>query len=150
MPFNTKNYNLNNFPNSYYLFHIDERWSFFNENVYINLEKKIENLSKFTNIVISSNISGNNFYNRLYIKFKSTDKIYFKNDTSVDDLIYIIFKSHTVISSHTGFIVHVAAAFKKKIIDIVPSKKFNELDRWIPFNSNYLRLDLNNFLNTKF
>jgi hypothetical protein len=46
--------------------------------------------------------------------------------------------------------VHVGAAFKKKIIDIVPSKKFNELDRWIPFNSNYLRLDLNNFLNVKF
>ena len=27
---------------------------------------------------------------------------------------------------------------------------FDELDRWIPFNSNYLRLDLNNFLNVKF
>ena len=150
LPFNTKNHNLYNFPNSYYLFHIDERWSFFDENVYINLEKKIENLSKFEDIVISSNLNGNNFFNRLYIKFKSTNKIHFKNDASVDDLIYIIFRSHTVISSHTGFIVHVGAAFKKKIIDIVPSKKFNELDRWIPFNSNYLRLDLNNFLNVKF
>ena len=150
LPFNTKNYYLYDLPDSYYHFHIDERWSFFDENVYINLEKKIENLSKFDDIVISCNLNGNNFYNRLYVKFKSTNKIHFKNNTSVDSLIYIIFRSHTAISSHTGFIVHVAASFKKKIIDIVPSKKFNELDRWIPFNSNYLRLDLNNFLNVKF
>jgi hypothetical protein len=46
--------------------------------------------------------------------------------------------------------VHVAAAFKKKIIDIVPDNIFNELERWIPFGVNYSRYSLNNFLNAKF
>ena len=40
--------------------------------------------------------------------------------------------------------MHSAAAFNKKIIDIVSPQIFNELDRWIPFNVNYKRFDINN------
>jgi ADP-heptose:LPS heptosyltransferase len=139
-----------NFPNPYFHFHIDDRWCFFDKKIYYNLEKKIDNLSKNNRIFVTSNFNGNNFFNDLYEKFKNNTNIYFKNNATVDDLIDIIYKSHTVISSHTGFIVHVAAAFKKKIIDIVPDNIFNELERWIPFGVNYSRYSLNNFLNAKF
>ena len=139
-----------NLPNSYFHFHIDNRWSFFDKKVYYNLEKKIESLSINNNIFVTSNFNGNNFFNDLYEKFKSNTNIYFKSDATVDDLIDIIFKSHTVISSHTGFIVHIAAAFKKNIIDIVPGNIFDELDRWIPFNVNYSRYNINYFLDAKF
>ena len=147
LPFVAKEVNL---PSSFYHFHIDERWSLFNENVYTNLKKKIETISEIDSILITSNLNGNKFFNNLQKNLSVKNNIFFRNDASLDDLINIIYRSHTVISSHSGLIVHVAASFKKKIIDIVSPDIFDELDRWIPFNSNYLRLDLNNFLNTKF
>ena len=39
---------------------------------------------------------------------------------------------------------------KKNIIDLVSPNINDELDRWIPFNINYKRFDINNFDNNEF
>lgn len=130
----------------YFHLHIDERWSSF-DSVYCNkFKEKIKHLSLRNKIVITSNLGGNNFFNNLMSSFLNFENISFKNNASINELINIIYYSHTVISSHTGFIVHVGASFEKKIIDIVHSNIHNELDRWIPFECNYTRFKPNEFL----
>ena len=89
----------------------------------------LEDFSKFINLK-----SNNDFKN-----------IKFVTQSSIDDLINIIYYSHTVISIHTGLIVHTAASFNKKIVDIVLPENFNELDRWIPLEVNYKRFNIYNF-----
>ena len=68
----------------------------------------------------------------------------------IDLLAYFLKNSDTNISFHAGPIVNISAALNKKIIDIMPKHKFNELGRWIPIISNYKRYsveDINNILN---
>ena len=77
-------------------------------------------------------------------KFKSNDNFLFKDKVSIEDLLNIIFYSQTVLSSHSGFIVHAAAAFQKNIIDLVPENINNELDRWVPYNISYKRFNNEN------
>ena len=47
--------------------------------------------------------------------------IMFNKNASLNELVNIIYNCHTSLSNHTGFTVHVAASFKKNIIDIVSS-----------------------------
>ena len=68
-----------------------------------------------------------------------------ENNISLDDLLNVIYHSKTTISSHAGLIVHAGAAFEKKVIDIVPENINNELDRWIPFDIDYKRINITNF-----
>ena len=94
-------------------------------------------------VCITTNHNGNFFYNNLVKFLKNNNNITFISNSSVDDLIKIIYNSMIVISCHTGFLVHFAACFNKKIIDVVPKSIFNELDRWIPFDINYSRYEIN-------
>ena len=55
----------------------------------------------------------------------------------------MIYFSRACLSSHSGLIVHLAAAFKIKIYDLVHKSIFNELDRWAPYNIKYKRIDIN-------
>ena len=135
---------------NYYNIHIDERWLNFNKIFYKKFEKKICILAKNNNLVITSNLGGNKYFDKLSHYYKNINNIYFKNNASIDELINIIYYSHTVISSHSGLTVHVAASFDKNIIDIVLPSDFNELDRWIPFTIKYKRFSINNFLYQKF
>ena len=75
--------------------------------------------------------------------FRNNLNIEIIKDPSIDDLISLIYYSHTCISSHSGLVVHLSAALKKRIIDIVPRHIFDELDRWIPFDINYKRTNIN-------
>ena len=150
LPFKSDKISFDNLPTSYYLFHIDERWNNFSKDVYFSLEKKIEELAVSNKVLITSNINGNIFYEKLLKKFDLNNNVKLVKDSTIDELVYLVYKSHTVVSSHTGMIVHTAAAFNKKIIDIVSEDIFDELDRWIPFNINYSRFNINNFLNSKF
>ena len=125
--------------------HIDERWKKFDKIFYVNFVDKINNFSITNKIIITSNFNGNNFYFNIMNKFKSNNNFLFKDKVSIKDLLNIIFYSQTVLSSHSGFIVHAAAAFQKDIIDLVPKNINSELDRWVPYNINYKRFNNENF-----
>ena len=141
---------VSKFSNGYCLIHIDERWDKFSFSVALNLKKKILLLSNSMNIVISSNIGGNKVLKYLINDFYNKTNIEFIKDTNLHSTISLVYNSSSCISSHSGLIVHTAAAFKKKIIDIVSKDIFNELDRWIPYNVDYKRLDINNFIEIDF
>ena len=51
---------------------------------------------------------------------------------------------------HSGSIVHISAAFKVPIVDIVEKEKNNEVDRWIPSVSIYKRVNFENIDNLKY
>ena len=71
--------------------------------------------------------------------------IRFNENASLKELINIIYNCHTSLSNHTGLTVHVAAAFKKNIIDIVSPELNLHYDRWIPNKINYKRYNVKNF-----
>ena len=142
LPYNeTNNQKFKN----YLHIHIDEKWKKFDNIFYVNFVDKINNLSNTNKIIITSNFNGNKFYFNIMDKFKSNDNFLFKDKVSIKDLLNIIFYSQTVLSSHSGLIVHAAAAFKKNIIDLVPENSNNELDRWVPYNISYKRFNIENF-----
>jgi len=142
LPYNeTNNQKFRN----YLHIHIDERWKKFDNIFYVNFVDKINNLSNTSKIIITSNFNGNEFYFNIMDKFKSYDNFLFKDKVSIKDLLNIIFYSQTVLSSHSGFIVHAAAAFQKNIIDLVPENINNELDRWVPYNISYKRFNNEDF-----
>ena len=142
LPYNeTNNQKFRN----YLHIHIDERWKKFDNIFYDNFVDKINNLSNTSKIIITSNFNGNEFYFNIMDKFKSYDNFLFKDKVSIKDLLNIIFYSQTVLSSHSGFIVHAAAAFQKNIIDLVPENINNELDRWVPYNISYKRFNNEDF-----
>ena len=142
--------NITKFNRNYILLHLDSRWNEFSQNVISSLIKKIDNISSNNNLVISSNVGGNDVFKNVKHKFSNHDNIEIIEGPNLNDTLNLIYFSSTCISSHSGLIVHSAAAFNKKIIDIVSPQIFNELDRWIPFNVNYKRFDINNFYNFDF
>ena len=116
----------------------------------IDVKEKLLKLSLSTNLVVSSNIGGNKVFEFLNKELFNKPNIEFIKDPSLDDTISLIYYSNSCISSHSGLIVHTAASFNKKIIDIVSIDIFNELDRWIPYNVDYKRLDIHNFIEINF
>ena len=108
-------------------------------------KKKLISLSNISKIVITSNIGSNNVFD--YIKKELIDikNIQFFDEPNLHNILSLVYFSDTCISSHSGLIVHSGAAFKKNIIDLVSTNINDELDRWIPFNINYKRFDINNF-----
>ena len=149
LPFNNP-VNESNFNESYFLFHIDQRWEMFDQTVQNKLYEKILYLSKINKIVITSNIGNNKIFNFLKTKLENIKNIKIIESPDLSKTLSLIYHSNTCISSHSGLIVHAAAAFKKNIIDLVSPEINNELDRWIPFNINYKRYDINNFYNFDF
>ena len=136
---------VSKFDESYFFIHIDNRWDLFDPSVIDSLKNKISSLALNNKIVLCSNIGGNYVFNKLKIKLNNISNIQIVHGPSIHDTISLIHSSHTCVSSHSGLVVHAGAAFKKKIIDLVPLNIFNELDRWIPFNITYKRYDINDF-----
>ena len=133
------------FSREYIHFHLDEKWINFNTDIHNNLIKFLELISINENVVITSNLGDNFLFNTVNYKFKKNKNFYFVKSPNFFDLISIIYFAKTCVSSHSGFIVHLAACYNKNIIDIVHKNIFNELDRWIPFNTKYKRYDIENF-----
>ena len=142
--------NISSFDENYFLFHIDERWEMFDSIIINKLKNKILFLSKNNKIVITSNIGSNKIFEYLKIELKKTNNIKIIESPDLHETLSLIYYSNTCVSSHTGLIVHAGAAFNKNIIDLVSLNINNELDRWIPFNINYKRIDINNFHNFDF
>ena len=149
LPFNPKSKTI--FLNKkYLLFHLDKRWELFPLIVRENLKKKLISLSNNSKIVITSNIGSNNFFNYIKKELINIKNIQFFDEPNLHNVISLVYFSETCVSSHSGLIVHSGAAFKKNIIDLVSPNINDELDRWIPFNINYKRFDINNFDNNEF
>ena len=72
--------------------------------------------------------------------------IRFNKNAAIRELINIIYNCHTSLSNHTGFTVHVAASFKKNIIDIVSPELDSHYNRWIPNKIKYKRYNFDNFI----
>lgn len=142
--------NISKFDRDYYLFQIDQRWEQFNSDIIKNLIKKILFLSIDSKIVITSNVGSNQVFYKLKDDLSNNSSIELINGPNINETLSLIYYSRTCVSSHSGLIVHSAAAFKKNIIDLVHPNIFNELDRWIPFETNYKRFDINNFINSEF
>ena len=141
LPFiSNKNFLFDN----YILIHIDERWDNYDKIYLDSFSKKIREFSIKYKLIFTSNYEGNYFYNQLQKEFTKLNNIKFIEKSSIDDLLNIIFHCTTLISSHTGFVVHAASAFNKKVIDIINTDIDRELDRWIPFDISYKRVYFNN------
>ena len=134
----------------YLLFHLDKRWELFPLIVRENLKKKLISLANNSKIVITSNIGSNNFFDNIKKELINIKNIQFIDEPNLHNILSLVYFSDTCISSHSGLIVHSGAAFKKNIIDLVSPNINDELDRWIPFNINYKRFDINNFDNNEF
>lgn len=153
----SKNHNLpiknvsvvSKFKENYVLLHIDKRWDSYSKNTIISLIEILNEISKSNKIVISSNPGGSNTFKLITDNLISNTNIELIHQPNLHDVLSLVYYSSTCISSHTGLIVHSAAAFKKNIIDVVPSEIFSELDRWIPFNINYKRLNIENLSHLK-
>ncbi len=144
LPFNSyKNILFEN----YILIHIDERWDLFDKIFLENFSKKIKEFNKKNKLIFTSNYQGNHYFNKLKTNFHNSNNIKFIDKSSINDLLNIIYHCNTVISSHTGFVVHAGSAFNKTIIDVINTDIDKELDRWIPFDINYKRVYLNNLSN---
>jgi len=157
-----KNYNLKIITNEHYLpfdgiidpnftdyfhIHIDERWNKFDINFYNKFLNCLLTENYSNKYYITSNINGNIFFKNIRDNLKKRPNIKFNENASIKELINIIYNCHTSLSNHTGFTVHVAASFKKNIIDIVSPELDLHYDRWIPFNIIYKRYNINDFTN---
>ena len=157
-----KNYNLNIITDEHYLpfdgkidpkftdyfhIHIDERWSKFEISFYNKFLNGLLAISNAKKIYITSNINGNKFFNNIKNKLEMNTNIKFNKNASLNELVNIIYNCHTSLSNHTGFTVHVAASFKKNIIDVVSPELNLHYDRWIPNKIKYKRYNFDNFTN---
>jgi ADP-heptose:LPS heptosyltransferase len=129
----------------YFHIHIDERWSKFDKNFYNKFLDRLLATNEAEKYLITSNINGNKFFKNIKNSLKMKTNIKFNENASLSELINIIFNCHTSLSNHAGFTVHVAASFKKNIIDIVSSELNLHYDRWIPRNIIYKRYNINDF-----
>ena len=136
--------------NGYIHLHIDERWIHFDFNFYKKILNFIENNLVDNKFYITSNLNSNTFFDNLENHFndKKNKNIRFNSRANITELINIIHNCKISISNHTGFTIHVAASFKKKIIDIVSPKKDLHYDRWVPLNIDYSRYDFDNFFSS--
>ena len=141
---------------SFCLFHFDEKWNNLKLSDYENSLKIINKLSKKYKVIISVGIKKFIFLNDLNEKFSTfsflnnefslereinnNDILLLKN-LPINLLAYFIKNSELNVSFHSGPIVHISPVYNKKIIDLIPRKKNNELDRWIPLNSEYQRIN---------
>ncbi len=130
------------FQNSYFHFHLDEKWFSFDPAIKNNLIIFLSSVSTENTIVITSNLGDNYLFEEIYNYFYKNKKFEFFRSPTFDELISIVFFSNTCISSHSGFIVHLAACYNKNIVDLVDPKIFNELDRWVPYDISYKRYDI--------
>ena len=127
--------------------HIDERWQHFDCYFYKKILNFIEINLVHNRFYLTSNFNGNTFFNNLenYFNKKKNKNIRLNSTANIDELVNIIYNCKISISNHTGFTVHVAASFKKKIIDIVSPRKNLHYDRWVPLNIDYSRYNFYNF-----
>tara|TARA_Y100000591_G_C21670002_1_gene612439 strand:- start:260 stop:802 length:543 start_codon:yes stop_codon:yes gene_type:complete len=142
-------------PNNFFLFHIDNKSDNLSKEEFISILDFIDKIKSQNHVILSLGIEKIKHYQFLKEKYKiiSFDNlnnlellkdIVVIKDLPLNLLAYFIKYSLANISMHSGSIVHISAAFNKSFIDIIPSHKFKELNRWIPVISKYRRVDIKN------
>ena len=157
-------YNFLNKKDNFILFHFDEKWIYeqylksykdIEPYSYSNLVYFLEQIVKKTNIDLL--ITPGNINNKFTEKFKNdflevhkniynfnNKKIFFLNHLSFNQLEFAISKCSTFISCH-GAPTHIAAAFNKKIIDIIDISEKDFFDKWSSHFRNYNQLHRSDF-----
>ena len=146
-----------NLDKKYCVFHLDEKMNQLNNDELENINTLIKNLSKKLKIVLTTGIYSfkyENYFDQKYKNYNYEDLL--KNNLNVDEnqiilknmpidlFAFFLNNSEINISFHAGPVVNISAALDKRIIDIMPKSKFNELGRWIPIKSNYKRYSFDN------
>jgi len=156
--------------NKYYIFHFDERWNNFYIDDFNNCLKIIDKISFNNKVLITTGVKKFTYLKSLECKYdvykyenniisnvvkNASPNILVLKNTPLNLLSFFIKNSSKNISAHTGPIVHISSAFNIDVIDIIYKSKNYEIDRWVPLDSKYKRInfeDLNeNFIsNFKF
>ena len=142
-------------PDKYFLFHIDNKSDNFSKEEFISILNFIDKIKRQNHVILSLGIEKIKYYQFLKDKYKIISFDNLNNLELLEDIVviedlplnllaYFIKYSLTNISMHSGSIVHISAALDKNFIDIIPSHKFKELNRWIPVISKYRRVDVKN------
>lgn len=116
----------------------------------------IDKIALKNKLIITTGIKTFKFLNDLEKKFsvytfangeinlqtkKNINKPIILKNLPLNLLAYFISYSEKNISFHSGPIVHISPAFGKKVIDIIPKNKNDELIRWISDHTNYRRIN---------
>ena len=142
-------------PDKYFLFHIDNKSDNLSKKEFISILNFIDKIKRQNHVILSLGIEKIKYYQFLKDKYKIISFDNLNNLELLEDIVviedlplnllaYFIKYSLTNISMHSGSIVHISAALNKNFIDIIPSHKFKELNRWIPVISKYRRVDVKN------
>ena len=142
-------------PDKYFLFHIDNKSDNLSKEEFISILNFIDKIKRQNHVILSLGIEKIKYYQFLKDKYKIISFDNLNNLELLEDIVvikdlplnllaYFIKYSLTNISMHSGSIVHISAALNKNFIDIIPSHKFKELNRWIPVISKYRRVDVKN------
>ena len=96
--------------------------------------------------IIKDNANGNTF-TIIEDNNKEINKVIVLKNMPLDLLSFFIANSIKNISSHSGPILNISAAFDINVVDIIKQSKFNELGRWIPLDSKYKRYSFEDLTN---
>ena len=129
------------------LIHLDEKWSRYKLDVE-EINKLIEKLqSHYDFIIITTGIEYINHNLNLFKKyaidqekdFVRKDNLIFFNKLGLANLINLISKTNTIITSEGG-ISHIAASFGKNLVNLIEENKIYFLNKWKPEIINYHHL----------
>tara|TARA_Y100000590_G_C15610024_1_gene973481 strand:- start:105 stop:1157 length:1053 start_codon:yes stop_codon:yes gene_type:complete len=151
-----KNFFRNFINNNFYLFHFDEKWDNYKDSDFKNSLKIINKLSKKNKVIITTGLKKFRFLADIEKKFNvfsfkndvfnqeissNTNNVVVLKNIPLNLLAYFIKNSEVNYNSHSGSIVHISVAFDKKIVDLIPKHKNDELDRWVPALAKYKRIN---------
>ena len=146
------------------IFHFDERWDKYRDIDFKNSLKIISNLSLKNKVLITTGVKPFRFLaelENLYCSFdydmknknliknidRENNQVMILKNLPLDLLSFFIANSVKNISSHSGPVLNMSAAFDINVVDIIKQSKFKELGRWIPLVSKYKRYSFENLAN---
>ena len=158
------NFFKENINESFCIFHFDERWDKYRDIDFKNSLKIISNLSSKNKVLITTGIKPFRFLSELenlYCSFnyninnknliksnsRTNDKIMILKNLPLDLLSFFIANSIKNISSHSGPVLNMSAAFDVDAVDIIKESKFKELGRCIHLVSKYKRYSFEDLAN---
>ena len=133
------------------LIHLDEKWSRYKIDV-DEINKLIKRLQPhFDYIIITTGIEYINLNLNLFKiyeinqekDFIRKDNLIFFNKLGLENLINLISKTNTIITSEGG-ISHIAASFEKNLVNLIEENKIYFLNKWKPETINYHHLIVKN------
>ena len=137
------------------LIHLSSKWinKYFSENQFINLLDKLKNTGK--NIVMSSDQSSKQVFNKIYKKYKIINNEDFKNIKDIDKILIfeeLDFDNWTSVINSSNYVItpecgctHIASLTNCKLCVIYDADNFPEMisQEYAPWQKNYSKLKSN-------